>query len=499
MKRLLSFLILLTSLLLFQSWVTSISKKPKKTDPDTLRTSDFFKKYSISEQQEDLKLLKEALEKMHPDLYWHVTKEDLDKEYATLLNGITSEKTAYQYAYYIRSLIAKIRCGHTAISSPPFTDEIKKNNQPCLPFNVKVIDDKLYIKDNFTEDSLFNTGAEIISINGVKSVDLVNEYLPKVHNDGFNQQAKIGRVEFYFKMLTEFKFDFPSFYVMEVLTASGNYAKRNAMGISLSLIEAKYEKKYPNQENPSLKIIDSLKTAVLTFPTFENETWRTFLDPSFKKIKKKKIENLIIDLRNNLGGRDLYSSNLYAYLAAGPYNFYHHIEMRLDSLDDPFLKYGELDTTELAPFVGKNYLKKMPNGNYIVDKSAHAITAEAPLAPDGDYNFKGKVFILINDGTSSTAAAFCAISQFNKRATFIGQETGGGSCGDAAGIYFILNLSNTKTKVVIPIMRFYNSMDNCQSQGGIKPDYEIKPDLTDLNPTIDREMKTTLDLIKKQQ
>jgi C-terminal processing protease CtpA/Prc len=121
------------------------------------------------------------------------------------------------------------------------------------------------------------------------------------------------------------------------------------------------------------------------------------------------------------------------------------------------------------------------------------------LDPDGDYNFKGKVFILINDKTSSTAAAFCAITQFNKRATFIGSETGGGYCGDAAGMYFILNLSNTKTKVVIPIMRLYNAMDNCQSQGGVKPDYEIKPDIADLNPTIDREMNLTLDLIKKQQ
>lgn len=466
---------------------------------DTLRKNDFFKKYSIQEQQEDLKLLKEALEKMHPDLYWHVTKEDFEKEYTNLFNGITTEKTAYQFAYHIRNLIAKIRCGHTAISSPPFTDEIKKQNLPCLPFNVKVFDGKLYIKDNFTEDSLFKTGTEVISINGVKATDLINEYLPKVHNDGFNKQAEIGRVEFYFKMLTEFKFDFPSFYMMEILSPDGNSVKRNIMGISLSLIEAKYDKKYPNQEDPSLKIIDSLKTAVLTFPTFENETWRTFLDPGFKKIKNKKIKNLIIDLRNNFGGRDLYSSNLYAYLATGPYDFYHHIEMRLDSLDDPFLKYGELDTTELEPFVGKNYLRKMPNGNYVVDKKAHAITAEAPLEPDGEYNFKGKVFILINDRTSSTAAAFCAISQFNKRATFIGQETGGGYCGDTAGMYFILSLSNTKTKVVIPIMRFYNAMENCESQGGVKPDYEINPNLTDLNPKIDREMKMALDLIRKQQ
>jgi hypothetical protein len=497
MKRQLTFLILLASSLLFHSHDNSIPKTFDNMERDTLGKSNFFKKYSIKEQQGDLKLLKEALEKMHPDLYWHITKEELDKEYTRLFNDITVEQTAYQFAFQIRNLIAKTRCGHTAISSPPFTDEIKKLNLPCLPFNVKVFDNKLYIKDNFTDDDLFKTGTEIISINGVKANDLVNEFIPKVHNDGFNKQAEIGCVEFYFKMFTEFKFDFPSSYAMEVLSPAGISAKKNATGISLSVFEAKYDKKYQPKENPSLKIFDSLKTAVLTFPTFENETWRTFLDPSFKKIKKKKIENLIIDMRNNFGGRDLYSTNLYAYLSLTPYEWYKQIEMRLDSFNDPFLKYGELDTTGLRPFVGTNYLKKMSNGNYIVDKKAHAITAEAPLQPDGEFNFKGKVFILINDRTSSTAAAFCAINHFNKRATFIGRETGGGYCGNTAGMYFILNLSNTKIRVVIPIMRVYNAMDNCESQGGVKPDYEIKPNIADL--TIDREMNFALDLIKKQK
>ena len=368
-----------------------------------------------------------------------------------------------------------------------------------MPFNVKVIDNKLYIKDNFTEDSLFKTGTEIISIKGVKADDLVKEYLPKVHVDGFNKQAETGRVEFYFKLLTEFKFDFPSSYEMEVLSPTGTSSKKSAMALGLSVIEAKYDKKYPVLKGQSLKFIDSSKTAILTFNTFYDENWRTFLNPSFKKIKKKKTQNLVIDMRKNMGGRDLYGSNLYAYLATGPYDYYHHIEMRIDSFNQLILKYGELDTTEITGFVAKNYLKKMPNGNYIVDKKAHAITDEAPLHPDDDYNFKGKVFILTSDWTSSAAAAFCAITHSKKRATFIGQETGGGYCGDSAGREFFLKLPNSKITVVINTMRMYNAIENCESQGGVKPDYEIKPSMADLNPSIDREMDFALDLIKKQQ
>jgi C-terminal processing protease CtpA/Prc len=265
-----------------------------------------------------------------------------------------------------------------------------------------------------------------------------------------------------------------------------------------SVIEERYDKKYPGKESPSLEIIDSLKTAVLTFNTFEDSSWLTFLEPSFKTIRDKKIQNLIIDVRQNRGGSDLYGSNLYAYLALAPYEYYNHIEIRLDSLNDPILKYGFLDTAGLQGHVGKNYLKKMPNGNYLVDKKQNAILDDAPLTP-AENSFKGKVFILTSYKTSSGGSEFCGIAHFLKRAVFIGQETGGGYCGNSSGKLFILSLPNTKIRALVPLMRYYAAVGNCQGQGGIKPDYEITPSIEDLNPNTDREMKTALDLIRKPQ
>jgi hypothetical protein len=498
MKRQLTFLILLISLLIFQSCDNSKPKASDNTKQDTIRTNDFFKKYSVNEQQEDLKILEEALRKIHPDLYWHITKEEFEKECITLLTGIDGEKTAYQYAFYIRNLFAKIRCTHTGVFGlSQEQEEFKENNLPGFPFNVKVIDNKLYIKDNFTEDSLFNTGSEIIAVNQVKTGDLLKEYIKKVHVDGFNEDAEISRIARHFKMATEFKFNFPSFYSIEVLSVNGTVILKNATALRSSVIEEKYNRKYAKAESHSLKIIDSLKTAILTFNTFEDSSSR-FLEPAFKTIKDKNIQNLIIDVRKNGGGSDLYGSNLYACIAMAPYDYYNHLEMRIDSLDEPILKYGFLDTTGIKGYIGKNYLKKMPNGNYIVGKEQHAITDEAPLKPE-KYGFKGKVFILTSYLTSSGGAEFCGIARFLKRATFIGQETGGGYCGNTSGKIFVLNLPNTKIRVWIPIMRYYAAIDNCQGQGGIKPDYEIKPNITDLNPNTDREMNFALDLIKNRQ
>jgi hypothetical protein len=498
MKIKLPLLILLISSLLFQTCDNSKPETSDNPEQNIIRTGNFFRKISVNEQQEDLKVLKEALEKLHPGLYWHITREEFEKEFTSLFNGINSEKTAYQFAFYIRNLFAKIRCTHTGvIGLSEEQEKFKVDSLPGFPFRVRVIDNKLYIKDNFTEDKVFDAGSEIVAVNGIKTSDLLKEYIQKVHVDGFNKKAEISALALHFFLFTEYKFDFPSSYSLEILSSTGAFIKKNVIALPAPEIEKKFYKKYPKKVGQSLEIIDSLKTAVLTFDTFDDTTWLTFLEPSFKTIKDKKIQNLIIDVRKNQGGADLYGSNLYAYLALAPYNYYKHLEMRVENMNEPVFRYGFIDTTELKDFIGTAYLKKMPDGNYVVDKKAHPITDEAPLEPD-ENSFKGKVFILTSYKTSSGGSEFCGIARFQNRATFIGQETGGGYCGNTSGFNFILNLPNTKIQVCVPIIRYYAAIDDCQSQGGIKPDYEIKPDVSDLNPTIDREMNLALDLIKKQ-
>src|SRR5690349_3705853 len=109
-KKQLIFLVLflLPSFLLFQSCDNSKSEADQNKE-NTIIENDFFKKYSANQQQEDLKVLKESLEKIHPDLYWHVSKDDFEKEFDILLSGINKEKTSYQFAFYIRNLFATIR------------------------------------------------------------------------------------------------------------------------------------------------------------------------------------------------------------------------------------------------------------------------------------------------------------------------------------------------------------------------------------------------------
>jgi len=74
--------------------------------------------------------------------------------------------------------------------------------------------------------------------------------------------------------------------------------------------------------------------------------------------------------------------------------------------------------------------------------------------PPGKYLFMGKVFVLIDGGTFSTAADFCAVTHHLKRATFIGEETGGGYYGNNSGMQTVVTLPNSKTQIRVPMYEY---------------------------------------------
>lgn len=464
---------------------------------DTIGKYDFFKKYSILEQQEDLKILRTSLEKIHPGLYWYLSKTEFEKLCDSLLKNINSKKTAYQFLDDIFILTAKIHCSHTMANLSKAEKEFKLNNLPHFPFSVKLINNKLYIKDNYTNDNLFKIGTEIISINGIKTSDLIQKFIKRCHVDGLNRQGAISYMSTHFEILTEYNFNIPKMYSIEVLTPSGVNSKKDVNALNWTSIQEYQTKKYPIEQNETIKIIDSSKTAILTFNTFEDTSYLSFLEQSFKLIKDKNIQNLIIDLRKNAGGYDDFGQILYSYIALSPFKYYNHLEMKIDSLNDTIFNYGTfMDQEGVNDFFDKKHSKKMHNGNYILDIKKHPITANAPFLPKKN-NFKGKVYVLISNASYSGASEFSSIAYFNKRATFIGQETGGGYSGNTSGFNYVLSLPNTKIRVVIPIIRYLVAIDNHEYKGGVKPDYEIVPTIDDLNPNSNREMKMALDLINK--
>ena len=85
----------------------------------------------------------------------------------------------------------------------------------------------------------------------------------------------------------------------------------------------------------------------------------------------------------------------------------------------------------------------------------------------------------------------------NKKATFIGEETGGAYYGNNSGVFAIVTLPNTKLTVGIPLMAYYSNVSGYPYKDrGILPDHTVKNSVEDVLHKRDVVMEYTLELIR---
>lgn len=102
----------------------------------------------------------------------------------------------------------------------------------------------------------------------------------------------------------------------------------------------------------------------------------------------------------------------------------------------------------------------------------------------------GKVFVLIDGGTFSTAADFCAVVHHLGRATFMGEETGGGYCGNNSGLMATLTLPNSKLKVRLPMFEYWNAVAGYDgTRRGTRPDQVVEVRTADLLRGVDEPLE----------
>jgi hypothetical protein len=462
---------------------------------------NIHKKYPVADLQFDLAILKNALIKAHPGLFEYQSQQQFEEAYNRLYNSIQTPKTEIEFSILLWAFISDIRCGHTGVGfsvngRKHFSDSVK-----YLPFDLKVFQHRVYIIDNFSSDDRIVPGTEITSINGKNIQLLLKEMTPYVRKEGFIEEATELRLSWTFNFFLSVLYNFPANYQLELITFTGKHLESNVVPISDKQVNAlrleRATKKNADKYSPfRFKMLDSLKTALISIDDFVGKGYERFLKKSFKEINESKTENLIIDLRHSTGGQDTYGSSLYAYIARYRFNYYDHLEMVIDDPKDTIFNYGKLSLG--IKIMYKWHLLKKEGSVYKFKKVLHPNLRKAPFKPRKK-RFRKNIYVLISSECFSATTEFCAIAHFNKRVTFIGQETGGTYCGNNSGDFFELTLPHTGLIAYIPLIRYYIAADNCPYGRGIQPDYRIEKSIEDFIHKKDTELDFTLDLIRKKK
>jgi C-terminal processing protease CtpA/Prc len=243
-----------------------------------------------------------------------------------------------------------------------------------------------------------------------------------------------------------------------------------------------------SSENLSLRFLKDPEIAQIRIRGFGGKNYPQWIEDTFKALRDKGTKTLILDLRGNGGGDDMYGAMLVSYLTDKPFHYFDHINIKTVS---PSFKensdWRAESETQLREGVAPN-----PSGGFLVTAKLHPGVAEQ--AP-GKYPFLGKTIMLIDGATFSTAADVCAVAHHLKRATFIGEETGGGYYGNNSGVQTIVTLPNSKIRIRTPMFEYWNAVPGYDGKRrGTRPDHPVATTAANLLRGVDEQLDAALKL-----
>lgn len=455
---------------------------------------------SVLQMGKDIKLLESALYNLHPGLYKFNTKPEFETHVTALKNACSTPLSLKQFYLEVSKFVNKIKCGHTFPNPLNLSDSIKSLliGNMVLPFFFQIVDGKIIITHNISDQSAIKAGDEIVSINKRSSGEIIEKLLTVSRADGNNAVHKklsnigITAGDSYGASL------FDSYFPLLFPSSNENFeiaikpASKAKLIYSLPYITqqqriARYEKAFGKvQEDEATWVSTMLNqhTGYLKFGTFafwnSDFKWKNYIDSCFKVLNDNaNIKNLVIDLRGNEGGSGEIRDYILSMITTKPLmnerasvNCYRYLTIP-DSLK-PLL--SSWDRSFKMP--------KNPTEFFVNDIGLYQKKQQAPVVPimPNQLAFKGKIYLLVDATCSSATFGLAWTFQYNKLGTIIGETTGGTKRGLNGSEMFFFTMPNSKIEIDIPIIYFYTKDVKDE---GVVPDILIKPTQQTIYKNID--------------
>ncbi|MEN8839224.1 MAG: S41 family peptidase [Flavobacteriales bacterium] len=488
-------------------------------------------KHSVKELRSDIDFTFKKIEKLHPNLYWFISKEELSRKIDSVKNSITSPLTSKEFYYILSPLVSEIRQGHNAVGFPmdrfekeEFEERFEKTSNDFTKLEFERVEDKIIISDVF--DSIKSLQfAELLKIDSFEVKEILDKYNFLRSSDGFNTTFYERREGLFL----------PSYYRIENPTLDSvtlTLKKEDLVfdttfyrAIDSSLLDKKKIKKEEkakdkNAEKDSVekekhdnkpnhirgydkrtdrytrdyKFLKDSSVGYLKIRGFSNGPFSDLYDEFFAYVDSAESQTVILDLRNNLGGRLNEIHYLMEYLALDEFITIEPMEAntaipRTNALwsanNQPLLIVLKSIVTPFL-YVYEKSTSKKKNGVYY-----HTMKSSKRTEPK-ENSFKGKVYVLVNGNSFSASSIISSNLQGSGRATIVGEETGGTFNGTVAGVFKPIKLPNSKLRVQFGLGMIKAPYTESPDGKGVIPDVTILPTLEHRLNNIDTELEWIL-------
>jgi len=405
------------------------------------------KQLSKDEFIADIDSLYAAIYEIHPDMFAEYPQDNFEKDINNIKASLKDSLTVWDFYKKMTPLVVRLGDGHTRMSFP--SQILETSNAPLFPFTVKIdkIDHSLKIdKDLSPGKTKILPGYKILSINGKKAEELINEFIE--YESGEKMDFRLGGLEYYFAHYLYMKYGDAPLVIRYSDTNNASFTE------TIQPLPYSVRKKNMPQDNNQPGIYYTLSTdsinstAIINFESFSDfSKFETFLDSAFTQIKKQKIKNLIIDIRNNGGGNSALGDELFQYISPVPFTQYGKV----------IVKYSNKLKSKMQNITEPNGLVTYENNDLI------------PLR-DNTLRYNGNIYLLTSSHSFSSATDFAWAFQYFKMGTIIGEETGGlvVCFGDVLG----QKLPNTELVFGVSWKKFYGYGATDAHTHGVIPEYQ---------------------------
>jgi len=405
--------------------------------------------FTLEQLQEDFQQMRRAMEGMHPAMYEYTPKADFDALFDKRFKELNSSMKLEDAFRVFSSLMAQMGCMHSAVWMPVgYWNSLQGN---LFPIKMRFVGDDAYAYRSYSETDTLPDGSKILFINGKPMKEILRDLKTVISADARSDQYKKFRLGFRFPLIYSLFYGHPESFVV-VYQIAGEDTLREAEIQPVPTLRI-----WKNMLEPrdlDLDIREDMSTAVMTIPHFayynDHDKFFGFVDGSFAEIEKKRIQNLIIDLRRNNGGDPFCAVRLFAHIANEPVPYF----------SKPYGKYSRL----------------------------------AEPVPLRENHFKGKLYVLIDGGGASTTGHLLGLLKYHKIGTLVGEETGATYvCHDAHNSFL---LKHTRFQVSVARGTFASAVRDLPQDRGILPDIPVSQTPHDMAAGIDTVLEHTLSLIR---
>jgi C-terminal processing protease CtpA/Prc len=432
------------------------------------------------------------LARSHPGFYRYHSRASMNLYIDSIFQTMQGDSvTGWEMYRKMKTVVGRIGCLHSGLTLSPQFEKMLDSFPNVIPFQIFFRDGKAYIVRNFSSDQSISPGTEITHINGRTIDEILNMILPAIVSDGYNMTMKYLALyhDFarWYRSMVEQTTNFSVTIIRNGQPAQiqvAAVAVRDVAGDGVSS-EITYPKQLEfNIENRIAKL--SIHSFAKTDIKRSKQRFKKFIRSAFDEMKEKKVEHLVLDLRYNTGGTDANAAYLSKYFFDKPYRYWDRIEVT---------ESVAKQIKGIYRFFFKKPVQK--DSMWLWQKSWYTkeFNFTTIQKPAKNY-FTGKTYVLINGFCMSACTELSGILSYNKRAVFIGEETGGCHQGDNSGM-----MPETKALgglvMTVPLMKYVMAVDPALNFGrGVMPDHVVLPSVEDVINKKDVVMEYVMQKIK---